>query len=223
MNEFAAIFDMDGVLVDSYWPHYQAWKEMAKRYDLPITEERFATAFGKTGHDFVKELWGDIIKEQDIPALDAEKEELYREVLRADFPAMKGVCDLIKSLHDDGYALAIGSSGAPANIQVVLECLPNAEMFAATVNGFEVTKGKPDPDIFLTAAGKLGVEPRNAAVIEDSPVGIEAAKAAGMVAVAITGTAERKNLAEANIIVDWMMELSPQLISLLIENNRRKG
>ena len=141
-------------------------------------------------------------------------------------PDQVAVLDLrgyVAGLHEAGYALAIGSSGAPANIEVVLDCLPNAEMFAATVNGFEVTEGKPDPEIFLTAAGKLGVEPRNAAVIEDSPVGIEAAKAAGMVAVAVTGTAERSRLAEANIIVDWMMELSPQLISLLIENHRRKA
>jgi beta-phosphoglucomutase len=210
---------MDGVLVDSYWPHYQAWKLIAKKRELPITEEQFAAAFGKTGPDFIRQLWTDIVPESGIASLDAEKETLYRQVLRENFPAMKGVSDLIRSLHAKGFALAVGSSGAPENLQVVLECLPGAECFAATVNGREVTRGKPDPEIFLLAAHKLGADPRNTAVIEDAPVGVQAARAAGMTAIAITGTAERKHLAEAHIIVDWMMELSPELLTLLIRNN----
>ena len=219
MSQLAVIFDMDGVLVDSYWPHYQAWKLTAKKHDLPITEEQFAAAFGKTGPDFVRQLWPDLVPERGIAALDAEKEQLYRQVLRDNFPAMKGVSDLIRALHAKGYAMAIGSSGAPENIQVVLECLPGAECFGATVNGREVTRGKPVPEIFLLAARKLGADPQNTAVIEDAPVGVQAARAAGMTAVAITGTAERKFLADAHIIVDWMMELSPELITLLIRNN----
>ena len=219
MSQLAVIFDMDGVLVDSYWPHYQAWKLTAKKNDLPITEEQFAAAFGKTGPDFIRQVWPDLVGESRIPSLDAEKEQLYRQVLRDNFPAMKGVSDLIRSLHAKGFAMAIGSSGAPENIQVVVECLPGADCFGATVNGREVTRGKPDPEIFLLAASKLGAEPRNTAVIEDAPVGIQAARAAGMTAVAITGTAERKYLAEAHIIVDWMMELSPELLTLLIRNN----
>jgi beta-phosphoglucomutase len=219
MNRLAVIFDMDGVLVDSYWPHYQAWKLIAHKHDLPITEEQFAAAFGKTGPDFIRQLWTDIVPESGIAPLDAEKETLYRQVLRENFPAMKGVSDLIRSLHGRGFALAIGSSGAPENLQVVLECLPGAECFGATVNGREVTRGKPDPEIFLLAAHKLGADPRNTAVIEDAPVGVQAARAAGMTAIAITGTAERKFLADAHIIVDWMMELSPELLTLLIRNN----
>jgi beta-phosphoglucomutase len=219
MSRLAVIFDMDGVLVDSYWPHYQAWKLTAKKHNLPITEEQFAAAFGKTGPDFIHQLWPDLVPDGGIAALDAEKEQLYRQVLRENFPAMKGVSDLIRSLHAKGYALAVGSSGAPENIQVVLECLPGADCFGATVNGREVTRGKPDPEIFLLAARKLGADPRNTAVIEDAPVGVQAARAAGMTAVAITGTAERKFLADAHIIVDWMMELSPELLTLLIRNS----
>ena len=219
MSQLAVIFDMDGVLVDSYWPHYQAWKLTAKKHDLPITEEQFAAAFGKTGPDFIRQLWPDLVPEERIPALDGEKEVLYRQVLRENFPAMKGVSDLILALHQSGYGLAIGSSGAPENIQVVLECLPNAHCFSATVNGREVKRGKPDPEIFLLAASKLGADPAGTAVIEDAPVGIQAARAAGMTAIAITGTAERKFLADAHIIVDWMMELSPELVTLLIRNN----
>ena len=219
MNGLAVIFDMDGVLVDSYWPHYQAWKLTAHKHDLPITEGQFAAAFGKTGPDFIRQLWPDLVPPDRIASLDGEKEVLYRQVLRENFPAMKGVSDLIRSLHGHGFGLAIGSSGAPENIQVVLECLPGAECFAATVNGREVRRGKPDPEIFLLAAEKLGADPAGTAVIEDAPVGIQAARAAGMTAIAITGTAERKNLADAHIIVDWMMELSPELVTLLIRNN----
>lgn len=219
MNGLAVIFDMDGVLVDSYWPHYQAWKLIAHKHDLPITEGQFAAAFGKTGPDFIRQLWSDRVAEDGIVPLDSEKEELYRQVLRENFPAMKGVSDLIRGLHQAGFAMAVGSSGAAANVQVVMECLPGAECFSATVCGADVTRGKPDPEIFLLAAQRLGISPRDTAVIEDSPVGIQAALAARMTAVAITGTAERKFLADAHIIVDWMMELSPELLTLLIRNN----
>lgn len=213
------IFDMDGVLVDSYQPHLKSWQELARRHGLEMTEVQFAATFGRTSREIIRELWGDQVAEEDVAEMDAEKEALYRDILREDFPEMDGAEELIASLAAAGVALAIGSSGPPENVEVVMECLPSAHRFAATVHGKEVSHGKPHPEVFLKATEKLGLPPKRCAVVEDAVPGVKAARSAGMACVAITGTTTREELssAGANLVVDSLRELTPGHIAGLID------
>ena len=216
----AVIFDMDGVLVDSYRAHYESWRRLGEKHGLTMTEAEFTSTFGRTSADIIRNLWGDAVDEADIPAWDDEKEALYRDELRKSFPAMEGASELLDALAAAGIKMAVGSSGPPENVQLVLDCLQGASAFAATVTGQDVTRGKPDPEVFLIAARKLGVEPEDCAVIEDAPAGIEAARRAMMAAVALTGTADRQTLAaEAHIVVDSLRELTPQTVINLIADH----
>jgi beta-phosphoglucomutase len=217
MSDKAAIFDMDGVLVDSYQAHYESWRLLGEKHGLTMTAEQFAGTFGQTSRDIIRNLWGDAIADADVPACDDDKEAMYREIVRRNFPAMAGADALIAALDEAGFALAIGSSGPPANVATVLECLTEGSRFAAQVTGMDVTRGKPDPQVFLIAAEKLGVTPDRCAVVEDAIPGLQAARAAGMAVIALTGTATRDQLAKhADLVVDSLTELTPSVIDELI-------
>jgi beta-phosphoglucomutase len=221
MNDGGVIFDMDGVLVDSYHAHFASWRQMGRAVGLEMDEAQFAATFGRTTRDIIDFLWGEQFPDADVDAWDARKEAAYREILEDHFPAMDGAPELLAALHEARFRLAIGSSGPPENVELVLRKLPGAEHVAATVTGKEVTHGKPHPEVFLKAAAKLGLEPRCCAVVEDAPAGVEAARRAGMAAIALTGTADRDSLADhAHLVVDSLRELSPKRIAELIRQVR---
>lgn len=207
----AVIFDMDGVLVDSYRAHYESWRALAREHGLPMTEQEFRATFGQTSRDIVRRFWGAGLDDSRVASLDDRKEQLYREIVSRDFPAMTGAVELIDELADAGVLLAVGSSGPPVNVALALERLGRSACFAATVDGLEVTRGKPDPEVFQKAASKLGVDPARCAVIEDAAHGIEAAHAAGMLAVALVSTgrsAEELRVAGPDLLVHDLRELS---------------
>jgi len=216
----AVIFDVDGVLVDSYRAHFEAWKRVGRRAGRPIGEDTFASLFGRRNREILRLLWGDVLTEAQAEELAQWKEVQYREVLRTDFRPMDGAAELVDALKAAGFLLAVGSSGPPENIRMALEGLGRAGRFDAIVTGTDVQAGKPDPEVFLKASAKLGVEPRSSAVVEDSTAGIEAAVRAGMTPIALVGTATREALAQAGaaLVVDSLRELSPDTIAALIEN-----
>jgi len=214
----AVIFDADGVLVDSYRAHFEAWRAMGRRLGRDLSEERFAATFGMRNEDLMHLLWGDAVPEDEVAAWSAWKEATYRRLLRADFPAMDGARELIDALRAAGFRLAVGSSGPPENVAVCLEGLGRAEAFDATVDGSQVRRGKPDPEVFLRAAERLGVPPGRCAVVEDSVPGLVAARRAGMVAVGLVGTAPREALApHADLVVASLRDLSPERLAALID------
>jgi beta-phosphoglucomutase len=218
----AVIFDMDGVLVDSYQAHFESWCQTVHAHGLDMTEKQFAETFGRTTREIIAALWGDAVAGDQVAKWDQEKELAYRVIIDADFPEMHGAGNLLASLKLAGLKLAVGSSGTPENVELVLEHL-GTDLFAAAVTARDVTHGKPHPEVFLKAAAKLHVEPLNCAVIEDAPAGIQAARSAGMIAIAITGTAPREKLAEgAHMVIDSLDELSPELINSLISGSTRR-
>ncbi|MCE5280427.1 MAG: HAD family phosphatase [Planctomycetaceae bacterium] len=219
MSDYAVIFDMDGVLVDSYQAHFESWRQMARRHGQDMTEPQFAATFGRTSRDIIHRLWGSVVTSaEQVTQWDHEKEHLYRQILAEKFPEMDGAHELIEALHAAGFVMAIGSSGPPGNVQVVRENLPGSRHINVTVTREDITHGKPDPEVFLKAADKLALPPCRCAVVEDAPAGIEAARRAGMAAIAITGTAPREELARgAGLVVDSLRELTPEIIKRLIE------
>ncbi|HWB52785.1 MAG TPA: HAD family phosphatase [Tepidisphaeraceae bacterium] len=218
-NGLAVIFDMDGVLVDSYQAHFQSWKTAAARYGLTMAEPDFKATFGRTTRDIIRHLWADKFDQSKIAEFDAAKEADYREILQANLPVMAGAEHLIASLHAAGFKLAIGSSGPKENIAVVKHGLKHGEFFNATTNGSEVKHGKPDPEVFLLCAKKIGIEPAQCAVIEDAPAGVEAARRAGMISIGLLGTAPREALKKfAHVVVAQLDELTPTNIAQWISD-----
>jgi HAD superfamily hydrolase (TIGR01509 family) len=126
------------------------------------------------------------------------------------------VAELIKDLDRAGAALAVGSSAPSENVQAILGQLSVGGKFQVATNGSEITRGKPDPEVFVKTARKLGLPPSRCVVIEDAPAGVAAAKAAGCTAIALTGTAPRSRLTEADLIVDSLRELTPEIIGRLV-------
>lgn len=220
MENYGVIFDMDGVLVDSYQPHYESWKISCEELGFPINDEKYALLFGQTFDSFVKALATRPMSEEEIKKWYWDKEALYRRIIADAFPENPGASSLLNALNDKGFKLAIGSSGPKENVECVVENLPAGRLFHATVNGDECANGKPDPEVFIKSAEKMGLPAKACLVIEDSIHGLQAAKSAGMAAIGITGTAPAEQLAEyADMVVDSLEELNPEKIASLIENH----
>ncbi|MHC4415535.1 MAG: HAD family hydrolase [Planctomycetota bacterium] len=216
----AVIFDVDGVLVDSYRAHFQSWRDVAAEHGLTLSEGQFAATFGQTSRTIIRRLWGEDLTDREVERFDQRKEARFRRLVAADFPTMDGAVELIAALREAGFALAVGSSGPPANIALALERMGAPSAFAVVVHGADVTRGKPDPQVFEMAAARLGVPPPDCAVIEDAPAGIAAANAAGMASVALVSTGRHAaDFADANadLTVTSLRALSPPLIRRLIE------
>ncbi|MFQ5430162.1 MAG: HAD family hydrolase [Phycisphaerae bacterium] len=215
MPEIGVIFDMDGVLVDSYAAHFESWRRLAEEIGRTMTEARFAATFGRTSRDIIRELFG-----IDDPAAarrcDDRKEALYREIIAADFPAMPGATALVRSLHAAGIRLAVGSSGPPENVALACDRLGIEPCLDAIVTGADVTRGKPDPQVFQLAAERLTLPPGSCIVIEDAPAGVEAARRAGMRCVALAGTTPADALAAADRVVHRLDEIDAAGLSALI-------
>jgi beta-phosphoglucomutase len=221
-NQMGVIFDMDGVLVDSYQTHFASWREVAAKHGLTMTKGEFAGTFGRTSRDIIGILWPGKFSDAEVPRVDQDKEATYRRMLEEGFPEMDGAGELIGGLYKSGFGIAIGSSGPPENVELVRGHISNGPFITASVNGTEVTRGKPDPQVFLKAAEKLGIAAKLCAVVEDAPVGVEAARRAGMVSIGLLGTAPAEKLAvHAHLVVDSLRKLSPAIIQKAIEANGR--
>jgi HAD superfamily hydrolase (TIGR01509 family) len=196
-DTYLAIFDHDGVLVDSLECHQQAWFELERRTSLGLTPEFIHATFGMTNPSIFRRLRGNAITEDEIRRYSDLKEACYRDVARGRIVLLEGMRPVLDALTARGVRLAIGSSGPRANLELtVSECGLDGR-FAAIASLEDITHGKPDPQIFLVAAAKSGVEPIRSVVFEDAPVGIQAAKAAGMYAVGLTTTVPAAALAAA--------------------------
>jgi beta-phosphoglucomutase len=218
----AVIFDVDGVLTDSYQAHFLSWKLMFGELGVGFTEEQFRATFGRTNRDIFGELYQGKLGEDEIRQWGDRKEVLYREIIAEHFTPMPGAVELLDSLAAARFKLGVGSSGPPENIRVTLEKLGRAHLIDAIITGNDVTRGKPDPQVFLLAARRLQLPPERCAVVEDAPQGIEAANRAGMASIGVTGTTTRNKLAHAALVVDRLSELQPERIAAIIEPLREQ-
>ena len=204
-----AIFDWDGVLINSAAQHEISWERLARECGKTLPENHFKRGFGMKNEVIIPELlrWTNVPTE--IRILSLRKEAIYREVVREQgMTALPGVETWLRTLRDEGIPCAIASSTHRENITTTLEVLGLEEFFSAIVTAEDVKRGKPDPEVFLTAARRIGVEPADAVVFEDALVGITAAHAAGMRAVAVTTTEREDALVHADWVVNRLDELS---------------
>src|SRR5262249_37201696 len=158
-EDVLAIFDHDGVLVDSFELHEQAWLELENRTQLGFTPEFIHQTFGMTNPSIFRTLLGEQISDDDIARYADLKEECYRDVARGRIRLLDGMRELLDALTERGVKLAIGSSGPLANIELTVSDCGLAGRFAAIASLEDITRGKPDPQVFLLAAAKVGARP----------------------------------------------------------------
>lgn len=191
---FGVIFDWDGVVIDSRKQHEQSWVRLANEENLPWGDDFFVRSFGRRNQDIIPHLFHWTNDPAEIARLGDRKESLYREILReGGIQPLPGVTDLLAALQEARLPLAVGSSTPRSNLDAALELLQLPAAFDVTVGGEDVTRGKPDPEVFLRCAEFLQVPPRQCVVIEDAHYGIEAALAGGMQAVAVATTHPRES------------------------------
>jgi HAD superfamily hydrolase (TIGR01509 family) len=216
-----AIFDHDGVLVDSLPFHEESWLELGRREGLEITREFIHATFGMTNAMILARLLGADVPAAELARYGDLKESCYREIAGGRIELMSGVARLLDGLTEAGAALAIGSSGPRANLELTVRSCGLDDRFATIVSVEDIRRGKPDPEVFLIAASRVGVEPARAVVFEDAPVGIQAAKAAGMRAVGVGTTHPLAALRDAGadeVVADLDAYPLAALLRLLAES-----
>ena len=187
-NQVAFLFDMDGVIIDSTALHTRAWEQYLAKHgiDAPYIESRM---LGKHNDQIVREFFdGQELSADDVFQHGANKEALYRDLMKPVFAQnlVPGAIDFIKG--HAGTPMAVATNAEAANAEFVLELAGIREHFQAVVNGQEIERPKPAPDIYLRAAELLKVHPRDCVVFEDSQTGVAAALAAGMRVVGVLTT-----------------------------------
>jgi beta-phosphoglucomutase len=216
MHPVGVIFDMDGVLVDSRDAHLQSWRALAAEIGAAgVTEAHFDASFGQRSDEIIQNLFA-IHDPQRIVRCSERKEAIYRDIIRRAVPAMPGARELVTALHEAGMRLAVGSSGPRENVELVCEALGVRARFSVLITGADVSAGKPDPQVFLLCARRLGLPPTFCIVLEDAPLGVEAARRAGMPCVALVGSHPRAALAAADLVVDRLGDLDVAAIRRLV-------
>lgn len=211
----AALFDMDGTLVDNTLAHMRAFEIFCARYGVTGWKEKLSQAFGMGNDDIMRLIMpAELIRERSLASLAEEKEAIYREIYAPEIRPVKGLVPLLESLRAAGVRCAVGSSGCRANVDFVLEKCRIGEFFDARISGDRVTRCKPDPEIYLTAAAALGMAPADCVVFEDAKAGIESARRAGVGRVVALATTLPREVLERETDADVIGETFADLPGL---------
>lgn len=213
-NLQAVLWDMDGVIVDTYEGHFVAWKQSLDEVGQDYDEDTFKRTFGMNNHLILATVFGRELEESFIQKISDRKEELFRRDIKGKVQTLPGVLDWLEAFKGLGLKQAVASSAPQANIDVLLTELKIRDYFQAEAEGATL-KGKPDPAVFLLAAKKLKVDPVNCLVIEDSIAGVQAAKSAGCQCVAVLTTNLAKDLTLADLIVKDLSYLKLEQVKSL--------
>lgn len=220
MPQYAAIFDMDGTLVDNNQYHFKAWKDLFEKYNKPeVTPELFNEKLsGVPGMPIMREFFSELTEDK-MQELFEEKSRNYREAFAPFAKLINGLERLLTELKDSGVKLAVATSAAVNNIDYMMSLLHIRPYFDVIIDGPRVSKPKPHPQIFLKAALDLGIDPENCVVFEDSLSGVKAANAAGMKVVGITTTHTAQELHPVDLIISDYTGLTAQKLAALFTKN----
>jgi HAD superfamily hydrolase (TIGR01509 family) len=223
MMKIGAIFDFDGVLFHSEREHELCWQQIAAVEGKPLSRDQFLRGFGVKNDLFIRDILKWTSDDREIARIIHEKESLFQQRLTTmPLRPIKGTVDLVERLVAAEIPCAIGSSSVRHNIDLVLAPYPHlATSFSVIISGEDVTRGKPDPDVFLKAAQGLKIVPEHCVVFEDAPLGIEAGKAAHMKVVGLTTTFPIEALRNAHpyLLVETLSEVSVNDLISLFRND----
>jgi len=202
-RNYAVLWDMDGVLVDTGDFHFMAWKQTFEAISTPFDQEDFRKTFGMNNAGILEWVFGRKPEPKEITQISDKKETLFRKSVKGKAVLLPGVSQWLRQLQAWGVKQAIASSAPPENIEVLVKELDINNYFDSIVSGFDLP-GKPNPHVFLKAADRVGIYAENCIVIEDAVLGVEGAKRAGMKCIAVTTTNPPEKLAKADYIVEHL-------------------
>ncbi len=220
-TSYGVLWDMDGTLVDTADLHFEAWWLVSEELGHPFTRDDFAATFGRRNPEIMDYLFPGRFSPADVDTIGEHKEQRYRAAAeRLGVTLLPGVAALMAGLHARGVRQAIGSSAPRANLDLILRLTGIERYLSAVVSAEDTARGKPDPQVFLTAAARLHVAARRCLVFEDAPAGVAAAKAGGMkcIAVRFVGHHSADKLAQAGAdhVVASLTEVSPEDVLQLL-------
>lgn len=208
MKVNAAIFDLDGTLIDNNTYHLQSWLQYLKDKNREMTEEEYkANVNGRTNKDVIEYIYQRKMEDEEAMKYAHEKEAIYRQLYAPYIKPVAGLLELLEKLRSLSIPMAIATSGIQVNIDFLFEHIPIRSYFDVIVNSAHISKGKPDPEIYIKTAELLKVSPAECLVFEDAVVGINSAKAAGMKVVGVLTTHKAEELSGADILIKDFSEL----------------
>lgn len=213
-NLQAVLWDMDGVIVDTFDAHYRSWQQIFDELSQPFDIDMFRKTFGMNNRLILTTIFKHDLTEHFIQRVSDRKEMLFRACIKGNARLLPGVGDWLKHFAEMGIKQAVASSAPQANIDALLDELGIRGYFQAEAAGATL-KGKPDPAVFLLAAKLLGVEPAHCLVIEDAVAGVEAARRGGMKCVAVQTTNRAEKLAGADVVLKDLSHLNEETLRKL--------
>lgn len=216
MGKRAFIFDMDGTIVDNMAFHTRSWITFFERRGHQIDPDEFfrATA-GRQGREIIRTYVGEHLTDDENRVLNEEKESVYRELYEPHLRTVDGFDGLVAEARKHGVSLAVATSAPVANIEFTLDGLDLRRHFDVVVGAADVAHGKPAPDGFLLAAQRCGADPADCIVFEDAPLGVEAARRAGMRCVVLTTTLPAEAFAQFDNVIHIAADFSELTIDEL--------
>jgi beta-phosphoglucomutase len=198
----AFIFDMNGTMIDDMHYHEQAWYDvLVNQLKAPLTLEQVRhQIYGTSAEMFARVFGANAFAPEEIEAITKQKEKRYRKEFLPHLKLIDGLDSFLAQLKASNIPLAIGTAAPVLNIDFVLDNLNLRSYFPVVIGPHDVARSKPDPEVFLKAAGQLGIAPEYCIVFEDAPKGIEAAARAGMKAIGITSYHTTEELKNENVL-----------------------
>ena len=213
----AVLWDMDGTLIDSEEFHWISWRDTMANEGVPITRDQFLASFGQRDDSIIPRWLGVASTPERVEKISSAKEELYRDLIRKHgIKPLPGIRTWLHRLHEEGWLQAIASAAPRENVDVVLEALSATHLFQSIVSADDVHRGKPDPEVYLIAASRLGAPPARSIVVEDAAAGVEGARRAGMRSIGISRNG--KHL-PADIVVRSLELLDPKAFETLLNSS----
>jgi HAD superfamily hydrolase (TIGR01509 family) len=218
MANWAALFDWDGVVIDSSGPHERSWEALAREEGRVLPADHFRRGFGMKNARIIPELLGWTQDPAEIRRLSLRKEALYREIVQAEgIRPLPGSAEWLRTLRAAGVPCVVGSSTDRLNITTILGLMGLEDCFCGMVTSEDVSQGKPHPEVFLKAAEKAGRPPGRCVVFEDALVGIAAARAGGIKVVGVATTHPPEEIAHADRVVRRLDELTLESMEALLD------
>ena len=210
------IFDMDGTMIDNMMVHHRAWQQKLKEYGIDWSLEEVHEKVHGVNVELLERLFGDRFSMAERRQISKEKEAAYRAIYQPEIKLIDGLLDFLEAAKLANIPMAIATAAPPENAYFVLENLPISTYFKALFHSSDVTKGKPDPQVFELAAEALGLPLQNCLIFEDSLTGAEAAHRAGCAAIIVTTTHQQAEFAQYKHIMKFIKNYKSLTLSTIL-------
>ncbi|MGJ1447688.1 HAD family hydrolase [Sphingobacterium spiritivorum] len=219
MSQYAVIFDMDGVICHTNPYHAKAFEAFFNKYNIESSEQEFQDhMYGKHNSYIMSYFFKRPVEGEELLRLEFEKEDMFRQIYKSEITPISRFPEFLDELKQEGFKTAVATSAPKANLDLIVEGLQFGPKMESMLSSENVTKHKPDPQVYLLTAERLGVDPSQCLVFEDSYSGISAALNAGMKVVGVLSSHTREQLPPCDAYISDYTEITAQKVKELINS-----